>query len=82
MMQEKIYNLSDQLLLYSNEVVRAIEDITKKTINDKPITLDNAIKIVDIATRDMLVDAIHHLPDEINETLVDITAAMNNIAEK
>ena len=85
-MNNRIEHLSDQLDGYTGEVVRTIDGVSRKyTINDEVITTDQAIKIVDIATRDMLVDALHHLPDDLgnnlNNGLGEISEALRTISE-
>lgn len=56
----RIENISDQLGPFSQEVA----GIVRQLILDNYLATDQAIKVVEIAVIDMMVDVLHHIAEE------------------
>lgn len=56
----RIENISDQLGSFSQEVA----GIVRQLILDNYLATDQAIKVVEIAAMDMMVDVLHHIAEE------------------
>lgn len=69
-----IENISDQLGAYMEEV----ETEVSKLVKQRNISYAEALKIAEIATRDIQADAIHH----INMKLEDISESIENLEFK
>lgn len=77
-----IEHLSDQLEGYSNEVYIVVKNMQRR----HDLSFDDAMRIVELATRDMLVDTVHHLPDkDLYEKYIDslgvVSSSLSGIEE-
>lgn len=63
----RIENLSDQLSGYAEEVASAAQKISTKY----NLSIDQAIKCVEIATNDMKVDVLHSIEGHLDNCIDD-----------
>lgn len=71
-----IENISDQLGAYMEEVETEVSKLAKQ----RKISYADALKIAEIATRDIQSDAVHHIGmrlEEISESIADINIGEN-----
>lgn len=72
-MMNQIEHISDQLELFANEVAHIIKNV--QSAHD--LTFDEAARVVEIATRDMQCDVLHHMQASV-DTLADAVHSLKD----
>lgn len=86
----ELLNISDQLEAYTEENI----DIVKKLAKSENITIEQALKATEIATKEMIADCLFHINKKLDDIgcdisslyfsneLENISGSLNNIADK